>query len=252
MFATTTILTADPSLGRVDYDSLSDQTLMEMLIDAFDEETRQRYKDDDGMYRDVCQWEYVKCDGSDRVIEVSPNMGVKGSLQIALIPPKVQEFRMRWNQLSGSIDLAHLPQSMVMICLPCNHLAGSIDLSQFPESMRAVYLNTNRFTGSVDLTHLPGGLQELHIGNNQLSDSVCLTALPVDMVAITMQNNRFSGSFVATGLPPRLETLIARGNNFRCTGVVDAQTNATIDLRGSGVTAVVDEHGSEALEGIRL
>ena len=43
------LLNVDPSLGRVNYSLMSDQTLMEMLIEGFDDGTKKEYQDDDGM-----------------------------------------------------------------------------------------------------------------------------------------------------------------------------------------------------------
>ena len=64
-------LSVDPSLGRVDYNSLSDQTLMEMLIEGFDEETKRRYQDSHEMYLNVCELSCVVCDDDERVIEIN-------------------------------------------------------------------------------------------------------------------------------------------------------------------------------------
>ena len=71
MRASQLFLTVDPSLGRLDYSLLSDQTLMEILIDGFDEKTKKRYQDERGMYLGVCEWPSIKCDCDDRVIEIN-------------------------------------------------------------------------------------------------------------------------------------------------------------------------------------
>ena len=56
------LVSVDPSLGRLDYSLLSDQTLMEMLIESFDDETKKKYQDGQGMYLDICEWPKIKCD----------------------------------------------------------------------------------------------------------------------------------------------------------------------------------------------
>ena len=42
MYAFQIFLSVDPSLGRVDYGLFSDQTLMEMLLEGFDDETKKK------------------------------------------------------------------------------------------------------------------------------------------------------------------------------------------------------------------
>ena len=45
----------DPALGRLDYDSLSDQALMEMLFGGLIDESKRRYQDKHRMLLDVCE-----------------------------------------------------------------------------------------------------------------------------------------------------------------------------------------------------
>ena len=56
MFCVQITLTLDSDLGLVDYGSLSDQTLMELLIEGFDDIAKSKYQDNDGMYLlSVCE-----------------------------------------------------------------------------------------------------------------------------------------------------------------------------------------------------
>ena len=81
MFVFHILLTADPNLGRVAYSSFSDQALMEMLIEGFDHNTKSKYQDKHGMYREVCKWPCIECDDDDRVIEIDINsLHVTGAL----------------------------------------------------------------------------------------------------------------------------------------------------------------------------
>ena len=109
------ILSADSSLGRVDYSSFSDQALVELLIDGFDDETKATLQSHDGMYLDVCKWSCIMCDGDDRVIEINiDSRHVSGLLQLFYAPPKVKMLKVRGtifhrNKVTGILDLAHLP-----------------------------------------------------------------------------------------------------------------------------------------------
>ena len=55
------LMCVDPSLGRLDYESLSEQALMEMLTDGMDEGGKSGCKDDTGNFLDVCERRGVGC-----------------------------------------------------------------------------------------------------------------------------------------------------------------------------------------------
>ena len=275
------LLCADPHLGRVDYSSLSDQTLMEMLLNGFDEDAQKQFQDEHGMYLDVCQWTFVTCDDAENVIKISQIEGTSGVLSLSCIPSKVKRvdlsydilFDISGKKLTGSIYLEHLPQSTTNLCVSYHHLSGSVDLTQLPRQMEelhlqknlftgsvdltrlpqcmmALYLQQNQFTGSVDWTNLPQSLQHLGLGNNQFTGSVDLSKLPQNMRFIDIDKNFFCGSFIATNLPPNISTIIASGNQFSATAVIAKQRGVHINLMNSGVVAVVDAGGNEKVGGV--
>ena len=243
----TIILTVDTNLGRVNYSSFSDQTLMEMLIGDLDDETKKKYQDSEKMYLDVCKWDCVKCDDDGNVIAINPKGDVKGSLQLSYIPPKVREFDASYKGLTGPADLAYLPQSLEELYLDNNKLAGSVDLGNLPQNMHTLYLDSNKLTGSIKLSNLPKNMQGLFLHCNAFSGSIELTNLPQSLLSLTFNSNELTGSFIATNLPPKLEKIEAGYNLFSATAVVDAKTKAMINLRESGVTSVIDENGNSKL-----
>ena len=317
MCAFALFLSVDPSLGRVDLSLLPDQTLVEMLFEGFDDDTKKANQDSDGMYLDVCEWSCIKCDNDARVIEINIDGGMaNGSLELCYVPPKMKVFRITsWykrhltgsvdltqlpdgmqklccssTELKGEIDLEHLPKGMVNLSLENNQLTGEIILTHLPDGMQRLLLNNNQFTreidltrlpagmkflslennqftGQIDLTHLPDGMFKLFLNNNQLSGEVDLAHLPGGMCRLYLQNNEFSGEIDLThipdgmnvvslennqlsgalviSLPQRMRIVDLRGNQFNAIAMVDSKTNATIELRGSGVTSVVDENGRE-------
>ena len=217
----------DPSLGRLEYTLLPDHSLMEMLFEGFDAETKKRCQDTDGMYLDVCEWPCVGCDDEERVTQIG-----------------------EYNQVSGSLYLCYIPPNVESFAIPDSQLSGSIDLTQLPQRIKGVELWGNRLTGTVDLTHLPQRLNILYLHHNQFSGSIDLTKLPQGMFYLNLENNCFTGAFVATDLPHRLDMLNAQGNQFFEIAVVDSQTKARIDIRESGVKAVVDENGNAKDKGV--
>ena len=244
------ILSADPSLGRVDCSLMSDQTLMEMLIDGFDDKTQKKYQEYDETYINVCIWPCITCDEDERVIEINmDSINITGSIQLCYVPPSVKYLKIRnqWRhgKLSGSIDLAQLPEGMQLLDLQHNQLTGELDLARLPDRMRCIYLNYNQFTGEIDLAHLPYRIHYLFLENNQLTGEIDFTRLPGEMRELHLENNQLSGPLVLKGLPREMCCLNARRNNFDSVAVVDSKTRARIMLRGSGVSSVVDENGGE-------
>ena len=265
----------DPSLGRVDYRLFSDQTLMEMFVDGFDDSTNKMLQDNEGMYLDVCKWSCVTCDDDHRVIKVDmerPDVG--GSLELRYVPPKVKLLRiglpwmngylegsvdlahlpegmketdLRNNKLTGEIDLKQLPQGMIYLYLQNNRFTGEIDLAHLPDGMVRLYLESNRFIGEIDLTQLPGEMEELYLSNNKLTGEIDLTLLPEEMTELSLQSNQLSGSLVIKTRRTRMY-INAQGNNFNAVAVVHSNTRAQIMLRKSGVKSVVDENGICASE----
>ena len=242
-------LTADPSLGRVDCSSMSDQTLMELLIDGFDDETKKLYQDCKGMYLDVCKWSSVKCDANGRVVKIGiHSSNVSGSLALCYIPPKVKVLmRTTWNRrkLTGSVDLTQLPDAMEHLNLCNNELSGEIDLTHLSDRMYYLNLENNNLTGKIDLTQLPDGMGHLNLSNNHLSGEIDVTHLPSGMERLFLNHNQLAGPLFITRVPQWMKMIDLRGNNFDAIAAIDSKTDASIKLEGSGVTSVVDGNGRE-------
>ena len=246
------ILTVDPNLGHVDHSSLSDQTLMEMLIEGCPERTRKIYQDKSGNYLDVCEWECVACDAAKNVVELENFYNFNAPLHLSYIPSKVRLFKAPHNRVKGSIDFAHLPEKMSELLLQDNEITGTIDLTRLPKAMWKLSVNDNQLTGSVDLTQLPEGMMHLQLRGNQFAGTFDVTKLPQSMLELHLGNNFFTGSFIATSLPPNLLSIVASGNEFSATAVVDSQTSAQIHLQSTGVTSAVDENGDPKTLGVWL
>ena len=218
MCAFALFLGADPSLGRLDYSLLSDQALMEMLIDGFDDDTKKENQDSHGMYLDVCEWSCVECDDDERVIQIHTDGGdLSGSLDLCYVPQKVKVLDISPEdkcELTGSVNLTQLPEGMQSICLNNNELSGEIDLAHLPDGMDGISLEDNQLTGEIDLTHLPDGMRELHLGGNELTGEIDLTHLPKRMKELSLNNNQLSGEIDLTHLPDGMQRLILEENEL--------------------------------------
>ena len=236
------LLSADSSLGHIDYDSLSDQTLMEILVDSFFSMEKQKHQDEDGDYLDVCMWPYIYCDASGNVTKVKKVGGMGGSASLSHIPPKVEFFQMPGGRLTGTLETSLLPQGLRHFDIRKNSFRGSANLATLPENLVDFNIYDNAFSGSVDLSKLPASLTELKIGSNNLSGSLCLSCLPRGLRALSLRNNMFSGEFRYENAPSGLRQFYAYGNDFDEVAVVSKDATVTL-MADSGVTSVIDEEG---------
>ena len=78
---------------------------METLIDGFDDESKRRYQDKDGMYRDVGKLLCANFDADQRVVEIKRYSSVSESIQLCDFPPKIESFVSTDTQLKGSVDI---------------------------------------------------------------------------------------------------------------------------------------------------
>ena len=243
------LLGVDPSLGRADYSSFSDRTLMEMLIEGFDDGTKKKYQDNDGMFRDVCEWSCIKCDDNVRVIKIDlDRKNLSGSLELCYVPPKVKFLIISscgTSKLTGSVDLSQLPDRIYGFSLSDNQLTGEIDLTRLPERIHGLSLEKNQLTGEINLSNLPDEMDFLNLESNHFTGEIDFTHLPGGMKYLSLENNQFTGSLVMKRLPHNIRAIDVRKNFFHAVAVVDSQTRAQIQLDGSGVTSIVDENGNE-------
>ena len=222
---------------------------MEMLFEGFDDETKEKYQDNHGMYLDVCGCSCIKCDDDERVVQIElGSETLSGSLELCYVPPKVKVLLItswRKTELTGSVDLTYLPSGVEWVDLDNNELTHEIDLTLLPDGTKYISLQANQLSEEIELTHLPDGMEDLYHNKNHFTGNVVLTHLPKGMQKLFLQSNLLSGSVIIKRLPHGIEMIDLRENNFNAIAVVTPETDVTIKLDGSGVTPVVDEKGEE-------
>ena len=134
----------DPSLGRVDLESLPQQALMEMVIEGI--ANKEKICGDVDEPKDIEEWKGV-------IIESGEVVGIA------------------WNgfKLSGSLHLQWLPSSVRKLVVSWNNLTDTLDLASLPTAMENLFLGFNAFTGSIGLERLPKRMNNLDVSYNQLS-----------------------------------------------------------------------------------
>ena len=214
-----TLCTADASLGRFDIPSISQQQLMEMLIENINEAAKVEYRSGrTGEYLDVCTWLGIECDVDKNVTSIEFDSSFRGDLNIQYIPQTVrrfvllsegatgsldtsalsvnlEDFFISYNDFSGNVNFRTLPPCLERFNISHNQLTGSVDLTALPKTLEWLLVQSNGFSGEVDLTELPNCLCKLNLSECNFSGSVRLDKLPRDLKSLYLYENRFSGKF---------------------------------------------------------
>ena len=211
----TAFLTADASLGRFDISSISQQQMMEMLIENINEAAKLKYKaDDTGDYLDVCAWLGIECDDDKNVTSIEFDNYFRRDLNIEYIPQTVRRFKLLSEGATGTLDTSALSVNLEQFFIPYNDFSGKVNFRTLPPCLERFNISYNQLTGSVDLTALPKTLEWLLAPGNGFSGEVNLTELPNCLVQLDLSECNFSGSVRLDKLPRDLKSLYLNENRF--------------------------------------
>ena len=264
------LLSIDAALGRLDYHSLSDQALMEMLISGMDEEDQEYYQDGNDNFLDVCEWSVVTCT-DERVTSVNvrykefgetqflfrfipPNVShfqgegsnLHGTLDTAELPQVLLDFNVADNELHGTLNWKGLPQKLETLMIDENNFCGSLALSDLPRSLKDFEACNNQFSGEISLNDLPPALEELWLYGNLLTGSIHIEKLPESIRNISLGGNSLSGDFCMDTFPASLSHLDVSKNAFSAKVVLKKSNRAMyFKIKIDDVSAVVDESGDK-------
>ena len=272
-------IASDPqALGRLDYDLLPDQTLVEMLFSGIPKDKQMKHfqnQDAEGYFKDVCEWECVRCDELKNVTEIEKTVTayVQGTVTIDYMPPQVTKFKLvcdsmyNGGKLTGTLQTSLLPHKLDHFHITDLSFAGTVDLRTLPSVLREFDIHGNNFTGGCDLTALPSSIQRLKVDKNNFFGSISLESLPKGLKVLFLSKNNFFGKLNFGSLPDSLEVLDIKNNKFcgefRLTkalrygyfnaGNNDFDPRATLSkdlknmyviLKSSPITHIVDEDGN--------
>ena len=125
----------DPALGRLDYDSLSDQTLLEMLFDGVQKNFKEQYRfvDDHGSYKDFCEMYGFTCDTDGRVFSIARHsFAALGTVALEFILPMMRVFCIGsteggYKKLRGKLLTDKLPIVLETLNILNQSLDGTVD-----------------------------------------------------------------------------------------------------------------------------
>ena len=260
----------DPALGRLDYESLSDQALMEMLFDGLSAESKEEFQDKNGNFIEVSEWRGVYffenrvrrilifCKAFDVkqfpfqfmpalvVNFVMTKSRMRGTLDTSVLPRCLEGLIIDDNLLHGSLKFSALPQKIGVMNISRNAFSGSLVLEDLPDALREFNASYNKFSGEIELNKLPKAMRCLEAQQNSLTGSICIERLPDEMslFRLGLRDNKFTGEIRVLDFPKVSFTIDAGGNPVCVTAVV-GKIPGSVDfsLQCAGIFEVVDEAG---------
>ena len=241
------LFTASEYLGKVDVTSLSQQTMMELVMENCQQANL--FQDKEGYFLDVEIWSGISHNDAFEITAIRWTNIFKapGHIHLEYLPPTVEDFYADFNDIAGSLDCSRLPSAIKLFSVPNNCLEGSIDLTALPEALNTLDLGDNLFTGSVDLTQLNASLVSLDLQLNKLEGTVDLSSLPGALEHLSLRGNQFSGSLDFSLLPASFRIGKFENNAFIGDSIVHPQSSnlMLINLTGNQVGKIINQDGSE-------
>ena len=226
MQAPSLFVLASRATDNLSLSDLSDQTLMEMLIEHMKICPSEKFRDETGAYKEVCKWPGVQCNGRRRVNHIwwfdrfLKETVLRGTVGFRFMPQLTRNFvihasdeRSRYS-LFGTIDTAALPRGLTTFFIPFQRFHGTVDFQRLPLGLDSLRIQDNRFEGSIHLNNLPKKLKQLHANENRFSGSIFLKSLPDTLESLNASHNQLFGSLCLRNLPRALEELKLENNSF--------------------------------------
>ena len=240
-------LTAADSLpvARPDIASLSDQTMLELLVSEMTEDTQKRFQDPDGAFTDLKDWREVYIRRDDTAIGLSFNgRHIAGTILLDYLPRKLTNFDItRCMELEGTMETSGLPHTLCTLAIEETKLTGTFDFRTLPDTLTRLTIVRTPFHGSCDLTALPTRLERLKIMSVDFSGSIVLTQLPAELVSLRITETKITGEIDLGTLPPRGELRELNLSDNALSGSISLEnlprSLAQLDLSGNQLSGAL-------------
>ena len=265
------LLVPNRASADINMTDLSDQTLMEALIEKTSDEFKKPFQHPSGRYLPVCRWPGVKCNGRRQVVKIDreafPANDKGALLEIAYLPlhisncclPKdsdfygtvltqalpssLRQFHIYSNSFHGEFDFRHLPAQMEMLNISHNRFCGSCNLTKLPKHLCTLYANENLFSGSIALEKLPISLRVLFLSSLPLHGKIKMRNLPHVLFQLNLMKSGFFGEISLDYLPENIayKYYINLSHNRLCGSIHAAKLPSSLerlDLRNNEFTGV--------------
>ena len=259
-------LAADESFD-LDYISISDQDMMELVIADLSEESKRLFQNSKGGYRYACDWttesdenEYceISCDEAGRVTGFVHKVRA-GMYNLRALPLRIRVFRIlhgietiEWRgiapkqnvNVTGTLDTSALPLTLQVFDISENAFEGQVDFEWLPQGLNDFMISRNNFLGSCNLKSLPKALLRCFLERNAFTGSISLDSLPLGLTHLRLHENNFQGTLNFNNLPDSLRHLNVGGNGFTGSFLLDKRSAPIIllarDVQMSGTAIIVD------------
>ena len=203
-------LTIDPSLGRLDYESMSDQALMEMVVSNMQGLLLKELQDENGNFKDACEWLETVCDDDGNVRNIywsSIDFELLGTLESDYLPPMLKTLELYGegdDPLCGTLETRLLPSGLYYLFIKYTKFSGTLDFRELPNEIRWIELVSNCFEGEIVLESLPGSLTHLNLIGNVLTGTLNFDHLPHKLTHLDLAKNHFVGTVSFEKIPESL------------------------------------------------
>ena len=160
------------SIGRVNPSMLADQDLVELLFTPKDWKAALNAFMGDEL--DVCTWNGVKCDEDSFVTSIEWHAGdamsLKGSINFAMFPQKLEHFNLFQQRLVGEVDTSNLPPNLTFFCIQNCFFTGTVDMGNLPRGLETFWVFENRISKLINVQNLPETLLHCEIDERGIKE----------------------------------------------------------------------------------
>ena len=219
MQAPSLLLLPHRSSAEIHMTDLSDQTLMEALIQETYDDFKQLFQYPSGRYLPVCRWLGVKCNGRRQVVEIVseefPYIDYQSILDISFLPPHIKSCHLpEGGDFFGKVETQALPSSLESLKISSNSFHSTFDFCRLPAKMGTLNISNNMLSGSCNLTNLPKYLVELDTSKNFFAGTIALDRLPRCLRVLSLASRTFRGKINLRSLPHGLYELNLTESDF--------------------------------------
>ena len=235
------IACTDDGLGRFSNLCISDQTLMEMLVQDFEDVNIAKAG---GNFIDISEWSILCFDDSGSITAInididdteyidedpfyrSIHRGIKdscfdggGSIDFKYVPQTVTGLTVSEMIFEGTIETGDLPSGLIHLNVFGNYLKGPFDISGLPKCIERIDIGGNEMTGSLKIEFLPESVKEFSAFSNIFSGTLSMEKLPPKMESLALSSNRFKGKIELPKVPSSLSSINLDNNSFETERIV--------------------------------
>ena len=207
------LFSIDSQCGKFDKALLPQQSMMELLVQGFDDVGIA--KDKQGNFIPIEEWSILEfgADGTitDIEIDASEYMAQLYLIQCTRDPLRITEICF---DAGGSIDFQFVPGTVTSLTIIALALHGKLNTLDLPRGLCYLNLMLNEFLSEFSTAGLPEPTEHVDISDNRFEGSLLLSALPPNVVHFRAPNNGFSGALIFRALPECIDSLILYRNQF--------------------------------------